>query len=212
MWLRIFGISIMTVIRRDQTDPGLLRHAKKSRIDFLLCRNPVILQLQKEISFSENALIAQRCLFCARVIVVFQCSGNLTRQTRTRTDDTLMILREHFQIHTGLVVIPFRKSLGDDLHKIRIAGVILRQKDQVMVTLLSASCLTVKAGTGCHIHLTSDHRIDVHRLACLIKVDDTVHHTVVSDRRRVHTQFLHAGYIFFYLIRAIQQRILGMCV
>ena len=80
MCLYIGRIGIMDIICRYQLDPQLLRHADKLRIYQTLLRDSVILKLQKEISFSKNALITQGSLFRFFVQPPYQIPGNLSCQ------------------------------------------------------------------------------------------------------------------------------------
>ena len=57
MWFRILCHSVMHIIGGNQIDPRLSVHTEKLLVYSLLLRDPMILKLQKEISFSENILI-----------------------------------------------------------------------------------------------------------------------------------------------------------
>ena len=57
MWFRILCHSVMHIIGGNQIDPRLSVHTEKLLVYSLLLRDPMILKLQKEISFSENILV-----------------------------------------------------------------------------------------------------------------------------------------------------------
>ena len=121
-----------------------------------------------------------------------------------------MELLQYFHIHTGFIIIAFGKTAADDLHQVRIAGIVLRQQHQMMVTVLTAGQFLVKTGIGRHVHLTAQDRLDPRFSGCTVKIDHTIHNTMIGDRRAVHAQFLDSGYIFFNLIGSVQQRIFCM--
>ena len=55
--LRVPGIGIMAVVRRDQRDTEFLRHRKKRGIDLLLIRVTMILQLEEEVALPEAVIV-----------------------------------------------------------------------------------------------------------------------------------------------------------
>ncbi len=116
-----------------------------------------------------------------------------------------MVLFQHLEINTGPVIIPFRESLADNLDQVGITGVVLRQKHQMIIAVLPARQFPVKPGVGRHIDLTANDRIDAFRLRRLIKVNDTIHHSVIRNGRAVHAKFFDPLHIFFNLIGTVQQ-------
>ena len=62
----------------------------------------------------------------------------------------------------------------------------------MVVTILALSDLPIEAGAAREIDLTAEDRLDSLLLRLLIEVDDTVHHTVVGDRHRIHPELLAA--------------------
>ena len=115
----------------------------------------MILQFQKEIALSEDLLIAQRRLFCTCIIIAVQRARDLTCQTRTGTDNALMILFQHLQIDTRLVIIALGEALGHDLDQIRIAGIVLGEQDQMVIAVFAASRLPVKTRARRDIYLAA---------------------------------------------------------
>ena len=63
MGFRVRAVGVVDIIGCHQFYPGLPAHTHKLLIDPLLFRYSMILQLQKEIPFSENLFVAQSCLF-----------------------------------------------------------------------------------------------------------------------------------------------------
>ena len=121
-----------------------------------------------------------------------------------------MIFFQKFQIHTWLIIKAFHKCLGYDLHQIAVALIILGQQNQMVITVIATSHFPVKTGTRSHINLTSEDRIDPGFSCSPVKINDTIHNAMISDRRAVHTQFFHSGHILFDLIGAIQKTVFCM--
>ena len=75
------GVSgVVDIVGSYQLNAGFLAHAQKLLIHQALLRDSVILKLQKEISFSKNALIAQGSLFRFFIQPPYQIPGNLSCQ------------------------------------------------------------------------------------------------------------------------------------
>ena len=115
-----------------------------------------------------------------------------------------MVFLQRLKIHTWPVIIPFRKPDGDDLHKVRITGIVFRKQDQMVIPVLAMAGLAVKPGIRRHIDLTANHRINICCLCGFIKFHHTIHIAMVSDRGTVHPQFFHTAYIFFYFVGTIE--------
>ena len=82
----------------------------------------------------------------------------------------------------------------------------------MVIAVLSRPLFSVKSRTGRHIDLASDDRLDACLFCRLIKIDHAVHDAVIGYGRAVHSKLFDALYIFFDLIGAVQQRILGVDV
>ena len=99
-----------------------------------------------------------------------------------------MVALERLEVNTRLVVEAVDEARRHDLHKVRVALVIFREQHEVVVAVLALSDLTVKAGAAREIDLAAEDRLDALFQRLLIEVDDTVHHTVVGDRHRIHPE------------------------
>ena len=62
----------------------------------------------------------------------------------------------------------------------------------MVVAVLALSDLPIEAGATREIDLTAEDRTDALLPCLLIEVDDTVHHTVISDGHRIHPELLAA--------------------
>jgi len=80
----------------------------------------------------------------------------------------------------------------------------------MVIPVISACHFPVKPGIGSYIDLASENRIDP-LLTCLpIKIDHSVHDSVIRNCRTVHPQLFHSCNILFDLVRAIQKTVLRM--
>ena len=75
----------------------------------------------------------------------------------------------------------------------------------MVIAVLAARQFPVEAGVGRHVNLAADDRVDPRLLRRLIEVNDTVHDTVIRDRRAVHPQLLHIPHILFYFVGTVQK-------
>ena len=210
MRLHILRIRVVHIIGCHQFNSHLPAHAKQRLIDLLLFRHAMILQLQKEIIFSKDILIAQGRFTCFLVHPTHDIAWNLSCQTSTQCNDTFMICFQRLNIHARLIVKSIDKPDRYNLHQILVALVIFRQQHQMIITIFVISCLFVKPGTWCHIDLASQDRLDSLSFCFFIKINHTIHDTMVSDSCTVHAQFLDPCHIFLDLIGSIQQTVFCM--
>ena len=114
-----------------------------------------------------------------------------------------MIPAQGLKVHTGSVIIPLRETNGNNFHQVLIAGIVLCQKNQMVIPVLSVTLFSVEPGIRCNIYLTANDRINLRLLTGLIKLYHTVHDTMVCDGSTVHTKLLHPGHVFTYFIGPI---------
>ena len=208
--LGVLRVSVVDIIRGNQRYAELLAHAQQRRVDCPLVGNAVILQLKEIIALSETLLISLRGLLCLLIEPFCQEPWHLARKTRGERDQALVILPQHLHIHARSVVIPLGKALADDLHQIGIARIVLRQQHEVVIPLIPAADLLVKARVRRDIDLAAEDRLDAVRLCLLIEINHAVHDAVVRDRRAVHAKLLDALDILPDLVGAVEQTILRM--
>ena len=206
----VLCVGIMHIVGAYQFNPCLLAHSQQLLIHQLLIRNPVILQLQEEISFSENFLIAEGRFFPFLIHSSGQISGHLSCQAGAEGNDPLMVFFQQFQIHSGLVVVALHKSGGNNFHQIAVSRIVLRQQHQVIIPALAGLRLPVEPGTRSHINLTAHDGIDPRLPGRLVKINTAEHHAMIGYGRAVHSQLFHSGYIFFDFIGAVQKTVLCM--
>ena len=112
--LRVICKRIMAVIGRDHRNIELPRQLKDPCNGSLLVRIAVILQLQEEISLSENILVFQCCLLCRLLVTAHKVSCDLARKARRGADDSLMEFTQKLLVDPWLIIIAFRKGTADN--------------------------------------------------------------------------------------------------
>ena len=78
----------------------------------------------------------------------------------------------------------------------------------MMITVVSAACFFIKTGSRRHIDLAAKDWLDSLCPRLPVKIDHTVHNTMVRDGSTVHPQLFHPRHILFYLIGPVQQTVL----
>ena len=149
----------------------------------------VVLQFQIEMVRSENLGHPQGIFLCALIVLVHQVLGNTAGKTGGGGDQTLMVLFEELQIHTGLAVETVDKGLGHHQAEVLVALAVLAQQHQ-MVGVVVDAVDTVCHGTAGHIDLTADDGLDSCGLGGLVEIDAAVHNAVVGDGHGGLTQLL----------------------
>ncbi len=172
----------------------------------------MVLQLQEEIALAEAVFVLSRNLLRLVDQPFLNIPLYFTGQTRRQRDNPLMILPQHFHIHTGSVIVSFRETAADNFYQIGITGVILRQQHQMIISVLAAGQFPVEAGMRRHVNFTADDRIDSRCRGFLIEVNDAVHNAMVRDGGAVHPQLFDPFDIFFDFIGTVQQTVFGVDV
>ena len=82
----------------------------------------------------------------------------------------------------------------------------------MVIAVLPARHLLVKAGIGGHIDLAAQDGLDALRPGLLIEIYHAEHGAVVRNGRRRHAQLLHPGHVLLNLVGAVQKAVFRMCV
>ena len=212
MGFRVLCKGIVAVISGDQGNTQLPAHAQQFRIDGLLVRIAMVLQLQEKIAFAKDLQIAL-CRFAGPLRILPQdLTRDLARQTGGGGDDALVELTQQVQVHTGLVIEALCERPADDLHQVGVAGIVFRQQDQMIIPVVPMARLPVMARAGGDIDLASDDRIDALFFCRLIKIDHAVHDAVIGYCSRRHSELLHPSDVLRDFIGTVQKGILRVDV
>ena len=207
---RILLENVVNIVGADQIDAGLFMKPEKLLINQLLLFYAMILKLQKEIPLSEYLLITQcRCLSLI-IIVNRQMAGHFTCQTGTQRNDALMVFFQGLIINTRFIIISLRKAGRYDFHQIMVTGIIFRQQNKMKIPEIIIAFLPVKPGTGAYIDFAADNRLNPRILTRSVKIDHTVHDTVISDCQTVKPQLFRLNRNFIDFGRTVQQTELRM--
>ena len=188
MGFRVLRIGIVDVVRGDKLDACLLGHLEELLVHQRLIRQPVILQFEIIVILAEDVSVLKCSLLRLFIQTFHDIPLDFSRKTCAEGNDPAVILAQQFLVHSGSVIISFHKSFGDDLHQISISFIVLRKKDEMIVSVISACHLSVKPGIRRHIDLTAEDRVDPLLLRFPVEIDDAVHHSVIRDRSAVHPQ------------------------
>ena len=210
--LGVVRISIMAVIGRDQGDSHLAAHAEQLGVHGLLVGVAVVLEFQEVVSLPKYLFVALCRLPGTRRTPADNLSRDLSGKAGGRGDNSFVELAQQIQVHTRFVVKSLCEGPADDLHQIRVSGIVLRQQNEVVIPVLPVALLTVKARTGRDIDLAADDRLDARRFRGLIKVNHAVHHAVVGNGRGCHAEFFDTADILGDLVGSVQERILRVDV
>ena len=176
----------------------------------LFLAQAMVLQLDEEIVRSEDVFIFPGQLQRLVVAAVQNGLRYLPCHAGGQADQALAAFPEHLMVHPGLIVKALGEALGHDAAQVPVAGVVLRQQDQV------AGHVAPAAGAGkavvADVDLAADDGLHALVLAFLIKVDGAVHHAVIGDGAGGHAVVLDPGHQAFDLGRPVQQAVFGMVV
>ena len=126
MRLRVLFTDVVDIVSRDERYPRLLMHAQKSRVDRLLIAVTVILQFKEIVAFPKDFLIPQGRRLGLVIKMVGQIPRHFARQASGQRDNALVIALQNLQVDPRFIVISIDKSVGDDLHQVAVACVVLR--------------------------------------------------------------------------------------
>ena len=210
MGLLILGKGIVDIVGGHQLKARVPAHAHKALVYQLLVRQAVVLELQEEVVLSENIHILFRCPDCLLIHSPGQAALHLPCQTGAEGNDSLMVGPQHLIVHPGFIVKSVHKPLGHNFHQVFITFVVLCQQHQVVITVLTAYRLPVKAGARSHIDLASQYGLDAGLPGSFIKINDSIHHAMVRDSHAVHAKLLCPGCQLPDFTGAVQKAVFRM--
>ena len=162
----VLPVDIVAVIGGHERDARVLTHAQKSLVYGFLQGDSVILKLQEEVSLPENALVPESRLFSLLVHAAGQISLHLTCQTRRKADKSLLYLSRVSKSTLACSRIPPQSpwtQFSSGFHNLCCS----LPAAPVVITVLTAYRLPVKAGARSHIDLASQYGLMPASLAAL---------------------------------------------
>jgi hypothetical protein len=95
---------------------------------------------------------------------------------------------EEFLVHPGFVVEAFEVGEGQELEQISIAGIVLSQKNNVMVSCATVTLSTVPAALWRHVDLTTQDGLNPKFVGFYIEFESAVHVAVISNGDGRHAE------------------------
>ena len=212
MGLLILGIGVMDIVGGHQLKARIPAHAHKALVYQPLVRQPVVLKLQEEVVLSEYVHIPFGCPDRLLIHSSGQAALHLPCQTGAEGNDSLMVGPQHLIVHPGFIVKSVHKPLGHNFHQVFITLVVLCQQHQVIIPVLAAYRFPVKAGARGHIDLASQDGLNAGLPGSFIKINDSIHHTMVRDSHAVHAKLLCPGCQLLDFTGTIQKAVFRMDV
>ena len=190
-------VGVVAVVGGEDRRADLLGDVEQPRVRLMLCRDPVILQLDEEVVPTEDVLQAGRLFESTSFVAVEQRLQDVSAETSGGCDQPLGVPLQQLPVHPGLVVVALQEGEAGQLDEIPVPTVVLGEQGQVVVELLAtfgvtagvihatASRRTLAAVVVGHVGLGADDRLDALPIALPVEVEHPVHVAVVGhpDRR-----------------------------
>ena len=170
----------------------------------------LVLNFEIEIALAEDVVEGDGCLPRLLVLAFDQFLGDFALQARRQADQPLRVFGEKLLADARLVVEAVQRRLGDDLHQVAIAFVVLGQHDQVVVA--------VALGRGAmvfllaDVELAADDRLDPDFFGGVDELDGAEDVAVVGHGHGGHAEFLDALDEVLGLARSVEHGVVGMQV
>ena len=151
----VFLVDIVKVVGGHQPDVVLFGQTVEFLADGGFFRKPVVLDLQEIVVPAENVQVFQHGLFGGFQFSPEDVTGHFPGDAGGQADEPLAVLAEHVLVDPGLVVEPFHFPNRHQLHQVLVAGLVFRQKDQ-MVQFAPGFQAFVQMGPGSDVHFAAD--------------------------------------------------------
>ncbi|GBE25166.1 hypothetical protein BMS3Bbin02_01451 [bacterium BMS3Bbin02] len=198
MGVVLVGMGVVDVVCRQERCTDLSGDAGQIFEDASLRRDPVILQFDEVVFFTEYVLILGRRLDGGRVVtdllfvalLRIRIGRKQLRNVAAKAPGCrgypFGIAREEFHVHPRLVIVPIKICLGCELDQVAVAH-IAKCVQQHMMAHIVASWRAIMPIPGRGVCLESDDRLNPGSSRCLVEIEHAVEDTVIRqpDRRLV---------------------------
>ena len=120
-----------------------------------------------------------------------------------------MILFKNIMVNSRFCIETFCPCGRNEFYKIFITVFIFCKKNKV-ITLIIKTMNFIKTGSRCNIYFATDNRFDSFSFTCFIKVNTTMHNTMVSNSNCCLSEFFYMFYKRFYATCTVKDAVLGM--
>ena len=169
----------------------------------------MILNLQIKMILAENRQILLHQCLGFFFIILKDSARYLSCNAGGQTDDPFMILAQQFFIDTGLIIHPLNIGKRNQFDEIFIPRLIFRQKDQ-MIIFDPAGLLPILTRSRRQIHLTADNRFNSLLLALFIKINHTIHGTMIGNGNGIHPPLFDRCNQIFNAACSVQKAVFRM--
>ena len=126
----VFLGQVVSVVRRNERDPGFLRQTELERDQLPVEIQPVVLDLKEEVVPAENVEVFVREPATRLVSVVQQRFLQIAAQTCGQADQAFGVTGQKILADPGLVVEALEVAGGDEVDEVAVPGLVLAKKDQ----------------------------------------------------------------------------------
>ena len=162
---------------------------------------------------AEDALVPLYGLVDRVHVAREYAAGDLAGDAGGGADQAFVVFFQHFVAHAGLVVVHALDVAGGHyLHQVLVAGVVLGQKDEVIVLAVVVVLEAVVVVLG-DVRLAAQDGLDVRVfLADVEELLHAIHVAVVRDCQTRHLELVRTREELLYVGHSIEDGILGMDV
>ena len=140
----------------------------------------MVLQLEEVVVRTKDlGMVARDRLGCLHVAAKDRL-GQFATQASRQADQTLGALGEQLAIDPRLVVVALEMRCADQLDEVAVAGIVACEQDQVVGIPVGPALAIMPRARG-HVHLTSQHGIDLCRTRGGVEIDRSVEDAMVGD-------------------------------
>lgn len=132
MSLVVRALEEVDIIRRDESEVERAGDFYKVRVATSLGVNPVVVELDEEIFFSEEVAIPGRDRFRRLEVAVLEQGVDLALEAAAQHDEPLRVLRQQILVHPRFVVKPLEVGGGGQFDQVLVAIGVGSQNGQVV--------------------------------------------------------------------------------
>ena len=194
--MRVLAAQVVRIVGRHQRNPQIALEPIEIRANLSLFLQPLVLNLEEEISLAEYVFVLlSDCLgfqvpVCGVNLFVTQSLAQFAAQAARKADQPLRVFGQVFFAHPRLPVKPVQARLRRQPDQILVALFVLGQHQQVVV-LVIRSFRAMVLGLA-HVKLASQDRLDALFLGRIEEVHRPIDISVVRHGDGLLAQRRHA--------------------
>ena len=210
--VRVLAPHVVRVVRHHEREAEFLGDLDDPPVHDVLLRDPVVLEFEP-VPVAEHARVPLRRPLRVVVALVLQVARDLAGEAGGEADDPVRIFFKHLAVHAGAAVEALRVPDGREPDEVRVPARVLREQHEVRVVgrgaLLELAGAAVAVGD---VGLAADDRLDPLCAGLLLELPRAVEVAVVGEGEGRHVEFDRAVYEVVDAVRAVEERVLAMCV